>query len=133
MKRAVPEHPRCIAATARTRSAAANRRRVEIRIIWQQPIPLAEGSKESLRIYVPRNPDEIPARPGVYVFGRHHGDTVSPLYIGKAENLSRPIEQQLNNVRLMKGIENSPGGERIVLIGELSLRPGQRVARVLDV
>lgn len=106
---------------------------MEIRIVWQQPIPLVEGSKESLRIYVPRDPGEIPERPGIYIFGRRHGDTVSPLYIGKAESLLRRIEQQLNNVRLMKGIENAPTGERILLLGELSLRPGQRVPRVLEV
>ena len=105
---------------------------MEIRVVWQQPIPLVDGSKQSL-IYVPRDPASIPDRPGVYIFGRRFGDTVTPLYIGKAENLARRIEQQLNNVRLMKGIENAPTGERILLVGELSLRPGQRVPRVLEV
>jgi hypothetical protein len=105
---------------------------MEIRIVWQQPIPLVDGSKQSL-IYVPRDTAAIPGRPGVYIFGRRYGDTVSPLYIGKAENLAKRIEQQMNNVRLMKGIENAPTGERILLLGELSLRPGQRVPRVLEV
>ena len=83
---------------------------MEIRVVWQQPIPLVDGSSQSL-IYVPPDPAAIPDRPGVYIFGRRHGETVSPLYIGKAENLARRIEQQLNNVRLMKGIENAPTGD----------------------
>jgi hypothetical protein len=95
---------------------------MDIRVVWQQPISLIDGSKQSL-IYAVRDPSAIPDRPGVYVFGRRFGDTVSPLYIGKAENLTKRIEQQLNNVRLMKGIENAPTGERILLVGELLSGP----------
>jgi hypothetical protein len=105
---------------------------MEIRVVWQQPLRLVDGSKQSL-IYAVSDPSAVPDRPGIYVFGRRHGETVSPLYIGKAEKLARRVEQQLNNVRLMKGIENAPTGERILLIGELSLRPGQRIPRVLEV
>ncbi len=60
---------------------------MEIRVVWQQPIPLVDGSKQSL-IYVPRDPAAIPDRPGVYVFGRRFGDTVSPPRRGAMTSIS---------------------------------------------
>ena len=105
---------------------------MDIRVVWQQPIPLRDGSAEGL-IYACEDPALIPNRPGVYVFARRHGDSVSPLYIGQAENVAKRIPQQLNNVKLMKGIENAPTGERILLVAELALKPGQQAARVLEV
>ena len=51
--------------------------------------------------------------------------------IGKAGQAR--VEQQLNNVRLMKGLESYPSGTRILLYGELLLKRGQRLSRVLDV
>lgn len=105
---------------------------MEIRVVWQQPLSLRDGSSEGL-IYACEDPALIPNRPGIYVFARRHGDAVSPLYIGQAENLAKRIPQQLNNVKLMNGMKNAPTGERILLVGELALRSGQRVSRVLEV
>jgi len=105
---------------------------MNIRVVWQQPIPLKDGASRGF-IYVVSDPKAIPERPGVYTFARRFGDTVSPLYIGQARNLKLRIDQQLNNVKLMMGIQNAQAGERIVLVGELSLQPGQQVPRVLDV
>jgi hypothetical protein len=104
---------------------------MDIRVVWQQPISLIDGDGQGM-IYA-LGPGAIPDRPGVYVFARQHGETVSPLYIGQALNLAKRVPQQLNNVRLMLGIQNAPTGERILLVGEVALRRGQRSRRVLEV
>lgn len=106
---------------------------MEIDVRWLQPIPLIDGSKELL-IYTCESPDDLPEGPGVYIFGRQHGDTFSPLYIGQATDLrQRILLQQFNNAKLMNGIKQAEAGSRMLLIGEVDLRGGQRVKRVLDV
>jgi hypothetical protein len=55
-----------------------------------------------------------------------------PLYIGRATNLSERIWPHLNNnVRLMRGLEDAQSGYRVLLVGELLTRPGQRISSVL--
>lgn len=105
---------------------------MDIQANWCEPIDLVDGSSDNL-IYKCEDIDLIADSPGVYIFARIYGENVEPLYIGRASNLKRRIDQQFNNTRLMKGIENSPKGGRILLIGELELRPGQQAKRVLDV
>jgi hypothetical protein len=74
----------------------------------------------------------IPKKPGVYVFARRHGDSVAPLYIGQALRLRSRIEGQFNSVKLMNGVKSAPSGKRILIVGALKLRRGQRKAKVLD-
>ena len=105
---------------------------MNIQIDWLQPFDLLDGHRDGL-IYGIHNEDQIPDSPGVYVFARVHGRAVSPLYIGRAANLCRRIGQQLNNLRLMRGIEQAPSGTRTLHVGELMLRPGQRLSSVLKV
>jgi len=71
--------------------------------------------------------------PGVYVFARLHGRTVCPLYVGKAENLQRRIAQQLNNLKLMRGIQHAPKGLRTLHVAELVRRPAQYAPRVIKI
>lgn len=105
---------------------------MEIEIDWSDPIELEDGAKDLL-IYKCPTLGDIPDSPGIYIFARRHGDNITPLYIGQAQRLRRRIEQQLNNTRLMKGIEGAESGARVLLIGQMALKPGQRVPRVLDV
>jgi len=55
----------------------------------------------------------------------------APLYVGKALNLRRRIEQQLNSVRLMKGILESQIGRRYYCVPQL--KRGQRAVRVIGI
>lgn len=105
---------------------------MEIDIRWTHPIPLIDGSRELLT-YTCGSPDDLPEGPGVYVLGRQHGDTFSPLYIGQGTDLRQRIIQQFNNAKLMNGLKQAEAGRRTLLIGEVDLRGGQRVQRVLDV
>lgn len=104
---------------------------MDIRLRWLEPFDLIEGN--GLIYDVEEDDwDYIADAPGVYIFARAHGDAVAPLYIGRATSLSERIWQQLNNnVRLMRGLEDAQAGYRVLLIGELLLRPGQRIATVL--
>ena len=105
---------------------------MEIEIDWSDPIELQDGSKELL-IYKCPSLGDVPDAPGIYVFARRHGESISPLYIGQAQSVRRRIEQQLNNTRLMKGIEAAESGARVLLIAQLLLKGGQTADRVLDV
>ena len=105
---------------------------MEIEIYWQRPLSLIDGTDDN-RVYTPEDKSPIPDYPGVYVFTRKHGDRMIPLYVGKATNLAVRLAQQLNNVKLMKGIENSPQGTRLLLLGELQRKPGQNIQKVLRI
>lgn len=105
---------------------------MEIEIYWQRPLSLIDGTDEK-RVYTPEDKSQIPDSPGVYVFARKHGDRIIPLYVGKATNLAVRLDQQFNNVKLMKGIEISPQGKRLLLLGVLQRKPGQTIQKVLRI
>lgn len=105
---------------------------MDLRVRWLEPFYLIDGAHDRL-IYDIEDFDEIPESAGVYVFARAYGKTVSPLYIGRAENLSKRIEQQLNNVRLMNGIRGSQAGYRTVYIGEFISKGGQNAGTALRI
>ncbi len=105
---------------------------MELNLEWHQPFELLDGSRDGL-IYRIDEFEHIPAAPGVYVFARNHGDVIAPLYIGRALDLSVRIGQQLNNLRLMRGLFRAPSGHRLLCIGELETRPGQQLDRALPV
>jgi hypothetical protein len=56
---------------------------------------------------------------------RKFGNSLRPLYVGKAQNLKTRIGQQLNSLNLMKGIQNSAIGNRFLVVGEFIPKPGQ--------
>jgi hypothetical protein len=89
---------------------------------WLSPFSLRESKTG---IYAVVDADQIPTNPGVYVFARTFGDSVSPLYIGKAINLRSRIDQQLNNLKLMRAIEQAQNGNRMLYIAEFQGKGGQ--------
>jgi len=101
---------------------------MKIEICWRAPIQLDDGTLENL-IYT--HSSEIPDSPGIYIFARKHGDTISPLYIGQTKSFSSRLKMQFNNTKLMKGIEKAPVGRRILLLGEVIPQRGQNIAKVL--
>lgn len=105
---------------------------MNIDVEWLEPFDLRDGHREGL-IYAVEDFDDIPETAGIYVFARLYGKAVSPLYIGRAEDLSRRVDQQLNNVRLMRGIEVAQAGNRVLYVGEIAFRSGQRTGAVLKV
>ena len=107
---------------------------MDIQVSWHKPIRLRLGKhKNSIYSCDTIDYEKLPRTPGVYIFARRFGKKVIPLYIGQASRLKNRLDQQFNNARLMKGIENAAIGHRILIIGEVILKGGQKVPQVLDV
>jgi hypothetical protein len=86
---------------------------LKITATWSNPVVLRLAKYGA--IYELPDLEQVPTGPGVYVFGRTYGETKTPLYIGRARNLRRRIEQQLNSVKLMTRIEDAANGTRFLL------------------
>jgi hypothetical protein len=101
---------------------------MDLYLKWLRPIRLSISKKTgSYEIDL----GEIPKTPGVYIFGRGHGESIEALYVGLATDLRFRIRGQLNNHRLMRHVEKAKTGARGVIIGEWRSRPGQTPTRCL--
>ncbi len=96
---------------------------------WSHPIIIRLAKVGA--IYECEDLHEIPSEAGIYIFGRCHGESRAPLYIGKALNLRKRIEQQLNSVRLMTGIKEAASGNRFLIYCVPKIKPGQRATQVV--
>ena len=107
---------------------------MDIAVRWLAPVRIRAARRGEPLIYACDHLDRLPEDHGWYVFGRRFGDNVEPIYIGKASDLRRRIEQHLlRNVPLLRAIQDRPKGERVVLVGKWIARPGQQEARVLEI
>jgi len=98
---------------------------MDLEIEWKKPVPLRKTPK-GLYIY---NVDleVLPAVPGIYVFARRWGRSYEALYVGQSKRIRRRVRNHLNNLRLMKYLENAKIGRRFVIVGRAVLRPGHKV------
>jgi excinuclease UvrABC nuclease subunit len=103
---------------------------MDLRLTWHKPVQLRKARAGSTSIY-DLDLTKAPAKPGVYIFMRRFGKKLSPLYVGKAGNLRVRMGQQLNALKLMKGIQNAAIGRRAVVFGEFVARPGQKEGKCL--
>lgn len=107
---------------------------MDLRFKWLEPFQLVDGARRGLTYMVAdADQERLPDVPGIYIFGRRHGDGFTPVYIGQAGSLRSRVWFQLNNNRLMNSLEQARNGTRELLIGEFSARPGQRAKRALDI
>jgi hypothetical protein len=97
---------------------------------WQRPIELKLARTSAI---YECDLDALPDGAGVYVFGRKHGGSIAPLYIGRTLNLRRRIEQQLNSVKLMMRIRGSQSGARLLVYCEPRLKQRQKVLSVIRI
>jgi hypothetical protein len=86
---------------------------MQIEATWSKPIPLKKGPPGGA-IYVLKLED-LPDEPGVYVFGRKHGENVVPIYIGETLSIRRRVKGHLNSLALMRAVENAPNGGRFFI------------------
>ena len=98
---------------------------MNIDVFWHSPIYLKDGRKDHL-IYSAGNLGKFEGIPGVYMFCRVYDGDLIPLYIGKANDLKYRIERQLNTTKLMRTIQDSPSGKRVLVLGEFECKPGQK-------
>jgi hypothetical protein len=95
---------------------------MQIDASWSQPIALKRCKPGGL-IYE-LDIDTLPAEPGVYVFGRKHGENVVPIYIGETLSVRGRIKGHLNSLPLMRAVENAPKGGRFLMY--CTVRAGSR-------
>ncbi len=104
---------------------------MDLEVRWQSPLKLFK-SKGNL-IYEVEGFETISEGPGIYIFARGHGQSVSPLYVGKAINLQTRIGQQLNTTKLMRAIENTANGPRVLYVAEFISKGGQRADKAIAI
>lgn len=104
---------------------------MNIKIHWTTALTLRA---DPTLIYSPAVLESVNDVPGVYVFARKYGRRVTPLYVGKALKLKGRIKQQLNNLRLMRQIQDwEKNGARVLLLGYLKVHGSQDVGTALEV
>lgn len=102
---------------------------MKLEIEWSRTIRLKHARDKNM-IYS-LDLDKITREPGIYIFGRHWGNSFEALYVGKANKIRGRIKNQLNNLRLMQYLLNAKNGRRVVLAGTLITKPGQQMAKSL--
>lgn len=99
---------------------------------WLRPLELRRSNNRQF-IYECPEIENVPESPGVYLFGRQHGDSAVPLYVGRTMNLKVRLGQHLNSVRLMGGLLDAANGQRFFMACVVQLKRGQRMEKVLRV
>jgi hypothetical protein len=104
---------------------------LNIDAVWSKPVELSEA--DSGAGYVCPELTLFPEEPGVYVFGRRFGDSVTPIYIGKALNLRQRMGQQFDSVKLMSRLKEAANGSRFLIYCVPKLKRGQKTRKVIKV
>lgn len=86
---------------------------MEINANWSQPLEL-KADRDGPLIYK-IDLDELPQKPGVYVFARRHGKSVTPIYIGETVSVQGRIKNHLKSLPLMSAIRDAPRGPRFLI------------------
>jgi len=102
---------------------------MKLKVEWSRPIRLRHARDKNMIYSIDLS--KVTAEAGIYVFGRHWGQSFEALYVGKANKIRSRIRGQLNNLRLMQYLRNAKTGKRVVLTGKLITRPGQKMAKSL--
>lgn len=102
-----------------------------IKAKWLTPFAIRKGLRDDDLPWVCDRLDAIPSGPGIYVFGRRHGECFEPHYVGKAKNLQKRVGGQLANGRLIQMLTNAKTGGREVIVCELQPKRGQPSASAI--
>ena len=105
---------------------------IHAKMKWQKPVELFEPSEANCRgceykgncnLTYCCEGENIPEKPGVYVFGRQHGQSITPIYIGESKDISQRIWEHLEGyVELMNALRKVKLGSRVILVGILESR-----------
>src|SRR5579859_4381858 len=102
---------------------------MKLSVEWSRPILLRDARADNM-IYG-LDLEKLHRQPGVYIFGRRYGTQFEALYVGKAGRVRSRVRTQLNNLSLMQHLHNAKSGKRILIVGKLLTKPGQRLGRSL--
>lgn len=102
---------------------------MKLEIEWDRSLILRSGRREGL-IYT-LDFEKITTAPGIYVFARRWGKSFEALYVGKSKNIRGRIKGHVNNLRLMRHLEEAKNGRRVLIVGSPIIKPGQKIDKVL--
>lgn len=101
---------------------------MKLHVEWGQPVQL-RGNRDGISYDLDLS--KITDYPGVYIFGRRHGERFEALYVGSSMNVRTRVKGHLNNLRLMRYLRTARTGKRILLAGRLVTKRGQRVEKCI--
>ena len=99
---------------------------MNLEIKWHHPITLEDGDDHNL-IYSSQEIEEWEGCPAIYMFCRIYGGALVPLYIGRSINVGQRIQQHFNTTKMMRAIQKSPKGEKVLVVGEFIPKSGQNI------
>jgi len=102
---------------------------MKLSIEWEKPVVLRSGRRDGLIYNI--DYDSFERFPGIYIFARKWGKSFEALYVGQSKNIRQRIRNHLNNLKLMRHIEDAKSGRRYVIVGYASPKPGQKLEKVL--
>lgn len=103
---------------------------MRLKVDWQRPIALRSGAREGLICTL--DLDALPRTAGIYIFARRWGKSYEALYVGQSMRLRGRIKSHLNNLRLMRHLQEAKSGRRVVITGQIRTRPGQQLSKSLS-
>jgi hypothetical protein len=105
---------------------------MKLQIEWGRPIQLKDARKDGM-IYGLNLGKIKTGTAGVYIFGRRWGPQFEALYVGEASKIRGRIKNHLNDLRLMQYLQRAKAGERLLLVGRIKVKRGQRLNKCLRV
>ncbi len=105
---------------------------MDIKINWVQSMELLDGTSNDM-VYVLPEKFKIPTEAGIYIFARKYGETISAVYIGKADNLRQRLEQQFDKVQLMMALRNSGKGKKVLLWGRIKTKGKKKLSKIFKI
>ena len=104
---------------------------MQISATWSKSVPLKKCKPGGL-IYE-LDVEQLPVDPGVYVFGRKHGSSVVPIYIGETLSIRSRIKNHLNSLPLMRALENAPTGARFLIYCTFATKSHERAKKHIQI
>jgi hypothetical protein len=105
---------------------------MKLQIEWGSPIQLKDARKDGM-IYGLNLAKIKTGTAGVYIFGRQWGRQFEALYVEQASKIRGRIKNHLNDLRLMQYLQRAKAGERVVLVGRINVKRGQKLNKCLRV
>lgn len=104
---------------------------MKIDATWSQPLPLAKDRTGKL-VYT-LDLEKLPQKPGVYVFGRQHGESIAPIYIGETMTLRSRVKKHLESVPLMHAVRDAAGGSRFLIYCTIKSRSEEKSKKQVEI
>jgi len=104
---------------------------MKLQIEWSRPMQLEDAHEDGM-IYDLDLQKIAKGTAGVYIFGRLWNAEFEALYVGQAGKIRGRLKNHLNDLRLMRHLQQAKTGKRLVLVGRINIK-GPKLNRCLRV